>query len=78
MSRILDISSEGLFIQTPHLGVKEDMPAKLDFLVQEGRIRADAVVRHVRRGNGLGLKFTSLTEEDRSRLKSLLARLRSR
>jgi hypothetical protein len=54
------------------------MPAKLDFLVQEGRIRADAVVRHVRRGNGLGLKFTSLTEEDRSRLKSLLARLRSR
>jgi hypothetical protein len=77
VSRILDISTEGIFIQTPHLGVKENMPAQLDFLVQEGRIRADAVVRHVRRGDGLGLKFTALSEEDRTRLRSLLSRLRS-
>jgi hypothetical protein len=77
VSRVLDISIEGLFIQTPHLNVKEGMPAKLDFLVQEGRIRADAVVRHVKRGNGLGLKFVAVAEEDRSRLRALLSRLRS-
>jgi len=76
VSRVLDISTDGLFIQTPHLNVKEDMPAKLDFLVTEGRIKADAVVCHVKRGNGLGLKFTALAEQDRTRLKALLARLR--
>jgi hypothetical protein len=53
------------------------MAAKLDFLVQEGRIKADAVVRHVRRGDGLGLRFIAVGEEDRQRLKALLSRLRS-
>ncbi|HKN75850.1 MAG TPA: PilZ domain-containing protein [Candidatus Acidoferrum sp.] len=73
----MDISIDGLFVQTPHLSVKEGMPAKLDFLVQEGRIRADAVVRHVKRGNGMGLRFAAMAEEDRMRLKALLTRLRS-
>ena len=77
VSRVLDINIDGMFIQTPHLSVKEGMSAKLDFLVQEGRIRADAVVRHVNRGNGLGVKFLAVSEEDRPRLKALLARLRS-
>jgi hypothetical protein len=53
------------------------MAAKLDFLVQEGRIKADAVVRHVKGGSGLGLRFTALAEPDRQRLKALLSRLRS-
>ena len=77
VSRVLDISIHGLFIQTPHPNLKESMSAKLDFLVQEGRIRADAVVRHVKRGNGLGLRFVALGEDDRQRLKALLSRLRS-
>jgi hypothetical protein len=77
ISRVLDISIDGMFIQTPHLAVKEGMPAKLDFLVQEGRIRADAIVRHVNRGNGLGVKFLAIGDEDRPRLKALMARLRS-
>jgi PilZ domain len=77
VSRVLDISIDGLFIATPHLSVKEGMPAKLDFLVQEGRIKADAVIRHVKRGNGLGLKFVAIAEEDRSRLRALLSRLRA-
>jgi len=77
VSRVLDISIDGLFIQTPHLSVKEGMSAKLDFLVQEGRIKADAVVRHVKGGNGLGLRFLVVAEEDRQRLKALLLRLRS-
>jgi len=77
VSRVLDINIDGMFIQTPHLSVKAGMPAKLDFLVQEGRIKADAVVRHVNRGNGLGVKFLAVSDEDRPRLKALLARLRS-
>jgi len=77
VSRVLDISIDGLFIETPHLNMKEGMPAKLDFLVQEGRIKADAVVRHVRRGSGLGLRFIALGDSDRQRLKALLTRLRT-
>jgi hypothetical protein len=42
--------------------------AKIDFLVKEGWIRADAVVRHVKPGSGLGLKFTAMPEGDRPRL----------
>jgi hypothetical protein len=53
------------------------MPAKLDFLVQEGRIKADAIVRHVKRGAGLGLRFVALRDEDRQRLKAILSRLRT-
>jgi hypothetical protein len=77
VSRVLDISIDGLFIETPHLSVKEGMPAKLDFLVQEGRIKADAIVRHIKRGSGLGLRFLVVAENDRQRLKALLTRLRS-
>ncbi len=77
VSRVLDISVDGLFIQTPHLKIKEGMPAKLDFLVQEGGIKADAIVRHVIGGLGLGLKFLGATDQDRQRLKTLLSRLRS-
>gem|GEM_PF-1190477 len=77
VSRVLDISIDGLFIATPHFSVKEGMPAKLDFLVQEGRIKAEAVVRHVKRGSGIGLRFIAVADQDRSRLKALLSRLRS-
>jgi hypothetical protein len=50
---------------------------RLHFLVQEGQIRADAVVRHVKPGRGLGLKFTALSAPDGPCLTALIARLRS-
>jgi hypothetical protein len=50
---------------------------RLHFLVQEGRIRAHAVVRHVKPGRGLGFKFTALSAPDGPRLTALIARLRS-
>jgi hypothetical protein len=66
----------GLFIETSE--PKDDgVRARLDFLVQEGQIRADAVVRHARSGVGLGLKFTALSEQDRPKLAVLLTRLRA-
>jgi hypothetical protein len=48
----------------------------LHFLVGEGQIRAEAVVRHIKPGRGLGLEFTAVREEDRGRLADLLKRLR--
>jgi hypothetical protein len=49
---------------------------QVEFLVQEGQIRADAVVRHVNPGGGVGLKFIAVREGDRTHLAALLNRLR--
>jgi hypothetical protein len=75
ISPVLDMSIGGLFIQTPKPRA-ENVLARLNFLVPEGQIRADAVVRHARPGIGLGLKFTALSEQDRPQLAALLMRLR--
>ncbi len=74
VSRVRDLSAGGLFIDTAvtrPLGEK----AKLDFLVQEGQIRTEAVVRHIRPSGGLGLKFTAITEEDCPHLIALMRRV---
>ena len=76
VSRVRDMSMGGLFIETPE-PKDEGVRARLHFLVQEGQIRADAVVRHARTGVGLGLKFTALSEQDRPTLAALLTRLRA-
>ena len=74
LSSVSDLSLRGLFIETSDprpLGAT----AKIDFLVQEGQIRAEAVVRHVKPGTGMGLKLTALAEPDRPRLAALMTRL---
>ena len=76
LSRVKNISVGGLFLETltlEHIGTT----AHLHFLVDEGEIRADAIVQHVRPGNGLGLKFHAVPEKDRPNLTALLARLHS-
>jgi PilZ domain len=76
LSRVHDLSIGGLLIETPEaipVGEKID----LNFLVQEGHIRAQADVRHVEPGFGLGLKFTAIRAEDRPRLVALLTRIRA-
>jgi hypothetical protein len=77
VSRVLDISVDGLFIQTAQPTLEEGMAAKVDFLVQEGPIRADAVIRHIRPGAGLGARLLAVADQDRTRLKALLSRLRA-
>jgi len=75
-SRVRDLSSGGLFVQTrktKSVGAKTNV----HFLVEEGQIRAEAVVRHVMPGRGLGLQFTAVHEEDRPRLAGLMKRLRA-
>jgi hypothetical protein len=69
------MSLGGLFVETPtSKGLGSTV--KLEFLVQEGQIRADAVVRRVEPGHGLALRFTAVIDEDRSRLATLMNRLR--
>ena len=73
-SRVRDLSTGGLFVETAEvLGVGAAI--RLDFLVQEGQIGAEAAVRHVEAGSGMGLKFTALNEKDGPRLAALLTRL---
>ncbi len=73
-SRVRDLSMGGLFVETEKAS-NVDATIRLDFLVQEGQIRAEALVRHVNPGSGLGLKFSALTEEDGPRLTALMTRL---
>lgn len=75
VSPVRDLSFGGLFIKT-HTPRPVGAAAKIEFLVQEGQIRADAVVCHIQPANGLGLKFTAIPERDRSRLATLITRLR--
>ena len=70
------MSLGGLFLETPLLRAVGST-TKVDFLVGEGQIRTDAVVRHVIPGQGLGMKFTAITEQDRLKFAALLRRLRS-
>jgi hypothetical protein len=76
VSRIRNMSLGGLFLETHRLG-GVGSTVKLEFLVQEGQIRADTIVRRVEPGRGLALKFTAVSEEDRPRLEALIRRLRS-
>ncbi len=75
VSPVRNVSMGGLFLETPQRKTA-GVQTRLHFLVQEGQIRADAVVRHVRPGVGLGLKFTALGEQDRPKLAALMSRLR--
>ena len=76
ISRVLDMSLGGLFIETSHT-LPDGAVAELSFLVEEGQISANAVVKHTKNGVGLGFKFTGLTDEDGPKLTALMNRLRS-
>src|SRR5690242_7360594 len=65
----------GLFIDT-----QEPQPSgrltRLEYLVAEGQVRADAIVRHSKAGAGPRLKLTALGEKNRPKLSALISRLR--
>ena len=73
-SRVKDVSVGGLFIETKKV-CPVDATVKLHFLVEDGEITADATVRYVRAGSGLGLKFKSVRSEDRERFATMIRRL---
>ncbi len=74
ISHVRDLSFGGLFVETASPRAV-GATAVLDFLVQEGQIGADAVVRHLRPGHGVGLEFTAMTDGDNTQLATLLNRL---
>ena len=76
ISRVRDLSVGGLYIVTQD-SQPVGMRVEFEFLVQEGQIRGEAVVRHAEPGHGLGLKFTALIEKDSPHLAALLTRVRS-
>jgi hypothetical protein len=76
VSKVRDLSVGGLFLST-FRRQRDGAKLKMEFLVQEGQIRAEAVVKRWEARNGLGLRFTAISDEDRHRLAALLARLRS-
>jgi PilZ domain len=73
-SRVRDLSLGGLFVETAK-STAVGASVRLDFLVQEGPIGAEAVVRHVKSG-GLGLQLSAIRNGDQKRLKALITRLR--
>jgi hypothetical protein len=75
ISRVRDLSSSGLFLETG-ARKREGELLRLHFLVQEGQIRAEAVVRHADPGRGLGMKISSVSSQDAPQLNRLLSRLR--
>ena len=73
VSRVQDLSLRGLFLETQDprpLG----LTVKIDFLVQDGQIRAEAVVRHAKPTCGLGLQFTAVSGADCPNLTALVTR----
>ena len=77
VARVRDLSVGGAFIEAKKPPRDIGAMTNLHFLVQEGQIRADATVRHAADGQGMGLKFTAVREEDRSKLIALVSRMRS-
>jgi hypothetical protein len=76
ISAVRNLSVGGLFLST-HRRQQTGATVKMEFLVQEGQIRAEGVVQRWEASDGLGLKFTAISDEDRHRLAALLGRLRS-
>jgi hypothetical protein len=63
------------------LSIAADKPAsageivRLSFEVPGGAIAAQGVVRHSRAADGMGVEFTAMSEQGRTRLDHLLAKL---
>ncbi len=74
VSRVGDLSVGGLFLST-RTPRPPGAKVNLDFLVPEGQIRAEAVVKHRIPNDGLGLRFTAITDQDCPRLVALLNRI---
>ena len=73
-SRVRTLSMGGLFISVPNpppAGTK----LRLAFEVPGGNVHAEAIVRNIVRGEGMGVEFTRLELKDRILLEKLLKRL---
>jgi hypothetical protein len=73
-SRVRTLGMGGLFISVPNpppVGTK----LRLTFEVPDGNVQAEAIVRNIVPGEGMGVEFTRLGLKDRVFLEKLLKRL---
>lgn len=73
-SRVRDLSVGGVFIETRKV-CAVNATVELHFLVEDGEIRANATVRYVTSGAGLGLQFKGVRAEDQARFSKMVKRL---
>jgi Tfp pilus assembly protein PilZ len=74
VSRVRDLNAGGLFIATPTpLALGSTVTLLLS--VPEGEIRSRAVVRNVVPGEGMGVQFTEISQQDTIRVEKLVTRL---
>ena len=74
ISRVKTLSLGGLFVcgsNAPPVG----MDVRLVFEVPGGIVQAEAVVRNIVPGEGMGVEFTKMNPQDRVLLEELLKRL---
>ncbi len=64
----------GVFLETQKV-CPVDATVELNFLVQDGEIKATASVRYVQAGSGLGLQFKAIRSEDQGRFAKMVKRL---
>jgi hypothetical protein len=73
-SRVRNLSADGLFIETRKTYPVGSTVA-LDFLVEDGAIRATANVRHLIPRVGMGLKFQTIRGDDQAHFVKMITRL---
>jgi hypothetical protein len=76
VSIVQNISPGGLFVECASSRPFGAI-AEVYFLVPEGKIAGEAVVKHSQTGRGIGLRFTRILETDRLRMVGLINRLRN-
>jgi len=76
VSRVQTISAGGLSIAAPEPASKGEL-LDLLFEVPAGEITAQAVVRHSRHGQDMGVEFVAMPEDSRAHLEHLLEKLLS-
>jgi hypothetical protein len=76
VSTVQNISPGGLFVEcaSPR---PFGATAEVYFLVPDGKIAGEAVVKHSQTGRGIGLSLTRILETDRLRMVGLIKRLRN-
>ena len=74
MSKVGTLSEGGLSIVVPEPAANGEL-IHLSFEVPAGEVTAQAIVRHSRHGEGMGVEFHAMSDEARGRLNQLLEKL---
>jgi hypothetical protein len=74
MSRVATLGLGGLFVSTPDPAPVGTL-VKLLFDVPDGEVRARAIVKNIKPGEGMAVAFIDMAYEDRARLNRLVKRL---